>query len=75
MDRLLNNIKELQRLLSQNLTAQEDKEVFAELCLLESIRKQMDAKYLVKYDKDISYGSYFGVDWYKNWFKMLFLLE
>jgi len=63
MDRLLNNIKELQRLLSQNLlTIQEDKEAFAELCLLESIRKQMAPKYVVEYDKENSYGSYFGVD-------------
>jgi len=63
MERLLNNIKELQGLLREkSLTAQQDKEIFAELCILETIRKEFYDKFIVQCDQEISYGSYFGID-------------
>jgi hypothetical protein len=56
MDSLIKNIELLKKILKEgNLTAQEDKEIYAELCELERQLKECEIKNGVS-----MYGSYFS---------------
>ena len=62
MERIIEVIRELQEILNKNsLTAQQDKELRAELYILENIRKETQEK-ICKAAQETSYGSYFAVD-------------
>jgi hypothetical protein len=54
MDKILKDIEKLKALLQGNLTPQEDKEIYAELCELEEKLKNLEKLSIS------SYGSYFS---------------